>query len=79
MSAKPKAVSAAEKRQIKSEIATRKKALRKVATDCRRERKAYAALRRQWEIKIKRLDNSEAREIAKNNRRIAILEARLHS
>lgn len=79
MPAKKTTIAAAEKRVIKAEIATMKRNLRKVHSDCRRERKAYGQLLRQWDTKLKRLNKTEARELASATRRIAILEGRLHS
>lgn len=70
-------ISSAEKRQIKSELATLKKAARKVVSDHKAARKLIAKQQREIDLKTKRLIKSEALEMAAINRRTAILQGRL--
>ena len=70
-------ITTAEKRQIKSELSTLRKASRKLIDDHKAARKMIARQQREIDLKTKRLIKSEASEMAAINRRTAILQGRL--
>lgn len=67
----------AEKRVIKHEMSTLRKAARKVATDIRQERKKLFSAQRQIELSFARLNRRETSALSNIGRRISILEGRL--
>jgi len=77
MPSKETTLATAEKRVIKAELTTLQKALRKVASDCRRARKVQTEIQRKSKLKLARLEKSESSLTTHITRRIAILEARL--
>jgi hypothetical protein len=83
MPAKPKNIASAEKRQIKTEMKTIARAHKKMLTDsikaANQATKELMAAKRKYDVTIKRIDTAVPRETAKIERRMAILEGRLHS
>lgn len=77
MSTKPTTIAAAEKKVIKSEISTLKRALRKINSDTAKEHKRIATVRRQLDRDAARLTRAHTSETAAATRRIAILQGRL--
>ena len=77
MPAKKTTIATAEKRVIKAEIATLKRASRKVASDHIAAHKKLAAEQRRINRDFARLDRSEQRAGSAIARRLAILEGRL--
>lgn len=77
MSSKPKTIAAAEKRVIKSEITSLRKAVRKILADRKQAQSAILREIRGLERKYTKITNSCRRESEAATRRIAILEGRL--
>ena len=78
MSTKPKTtIAAAEKRVLKAEITTLKKAVRKVQQDARAEANNIARAHKALDRKYLRLLNACKRETKAATRRISILQGRL--
>jgi predicted nucleic acid-binding Zn-ribbon protein len=81
MPAKPKAktLAAAEKRVIKNEISTLKKAVRRITSDCLKEADRIDRERKHLDRQYTRIAKAFNRETNAANRRLAILEGRLLS
>jgi hypothetical protein len=77
MSAKKSTIATAEKRVIKAEIATHKKAWNKVFKDCSTARRKLFAEKLKIDRELKRIDKAQERERLTICRRIAILQGRL--
>ncbi|MEI6169340.1 MAG: hypothetical protein WCS52_19325 [bacterium] len=70
-------IATAEKRVIKAEITTLRKALRKVALDCKRETRKGVLAKGKIDKEIKRIAAILKRETAAVYRRLSILQGRL--
>ena len=73
----------AEKRQIKADMKTLGRVHKKLLTDSIKAtnaaKKEYVAAHRKYTATMNRIDKAVPRETAKIERRMAILEGRLHS